>query len=57
MWGNLQKWEGVEGISQTSRRSLTAYENSKSGAGLSKFQEIFRAIGYDIKIYFIPKDK
>jgi predicted RNase H-like HicB family nuclease len=47
----------VKKMGKTSRRSLTAYEYGKSEAGLSKFQEILSAIGYDIKISFIPKDK
>ncbi len=47
----------IEKMGKTSRYSLTAYEYGSSEAGLSKFQEIHGAIGYDVKISFVPKDK
>lgn len=56
-FNDLTQENVIEKMGKTSRRSLTAYEYGASEAGLSKFQEILGAIGYDVKITFVPKDK
>jgi predicted RNase H-like HicB family nuclease len=54
-FSDLSQEEVVAKMGKTSRNSLTAYEYAKSEAGLTKFQEILSAIGYDIKMSFVPK--
>jgi predicted RNase H-like HicB family nuclease len=56
-FSDLSQENVIAKMGKTSRRSLTAYEYGTSEAGLSKFQEILGAIGYDVKISFVPKDK
>lgn len=56
-FSDLSQENIIKKMGKTSRRSLTAYEYGTSEAGLSKFQEILGAIGYDVKISFVPKDK
>lgn len=53
---DLSQEEVVSKMGKTSRNSLTAYEYAKSEAGLTKFQEILSALGYDLKMSFIPKN-
>ena len=55
-FSDLSQEEVISKMGKTSRNSLTAYEYAKSEAGLTKFQEILSAIGYDIKFSFIPKN-
>jgi predicted RNase H-like HicB family nuclease len=54
-FSDLSQEEVISKMGKTSRNSLTAYEYAKSEAGLTKFQEILSAIGYDLKMSFIPK--
>jgi len=54
-FSELSQEEVISKMGKTSRNSLTAYEYAKSEAGLTKFQEILSAIGYDIKFSFVPK--
>lgn len=56
MFADLSQDDVVKNMGKTSRNSLASYEYAKSEAGLSKFQEILNAMGYDIKLSFVPKD-